>query len=946
MAKMDFKEFANRLSKVIRCGSTTAEFTKTLFSSIVNDDGQEIVEKDYKYSSFKAFYNGNATICNISIRIRNYIDEKAFKDFIKGHGSAALNGLCEEYKDIFPEATNRSIASNLSALFKSIIIESTSVSTNNTVLSTVNKMGRKQRQTTKKTSKKTNKSVSQKPTKPSFVNNLNKSYFRENEIADIKQRLMSKQKSCLAISAESGLGKTTIAKEIFNDTEIQFYYSAVIWVDYVGNLDDSIVNSINISDEIIERSIRLSKIHEYLRDLGSQVLIIIDNVRFDESSKQDPLTEQGKFTVSNISSLSPYINLLITTRIDSLDGYDMIRIQRLSMERGTEMFLYHYNSLTSSATLSNDDIVRINDIVYKSDGIPFLIMLLAKQAATTSIKALHQFLKGYLYVQEDVLPANTTISDLLKAIITYKNVSLDERRILIGFATLPNIFISATECKDWFEYDLHCVNKLAIEGWLDLESTSETHYRMHDLIKNAVITNEAIGLIDANSLLDEDEQRSINKEYRVTNYWMSYKIRKRNYKIPLDVNVYTALVNKIESENEHFMQNAKDYSQINRLIETLIACSECCILTNLQQAKLTHWIASYSFKHKKDTLITSEYYHYAISAMGEAIKFASSRAEEFECNNLCMRYYYDYGRHLSLLENTKFDESKDAMSKALAYCNRTYNRNSPQYYIDNEYSRVSAYIERALMDRDPSLINISFLKTVFLRKENTLRDPEKVKYILRWYAVILDHWGYLNTVSNDGKFIRARIYLEIAYKIGQALYETEPTEYKALLARIEDNLGYLLFHIDPAYYSESEKLLKKAQKKRQELMLTARDEFLSEYAWTVNDYAELLTCIGGNRLDEAKRKYEKAIKLLNELNERNYGKYNYYIAWSTYGLGRCLARQNNPEEKLMFDQALNYYKVLSEEDKAYEKDCERVRNVDIDIENVFEPWMGNHRHFT
>ena len=65
---MLFKEFAQNLASVIISGESTDTFTRTLFDAIVSEDGKEIVKK-YTNSSYKSFYNGNASISGISKQI-------------------------------------------------------------------------------------------------------------------------------------------------------------------------------------------------------------------------------------------------------------------------------------------------------------------------------------------------------------------------------------------------------------------------------------------------------------------------------------------------------------------------------------------------------------------------------------------------------------------------------------------------------------------------------------------------------------------------------------------------------------------------------------------------------------------------------------------------------------------------------------------------------------
>ena len=157
----------------------------------------------------------------------------------------------------------------------------------------------------------------------------------------------------------------------------------------------------------------------------------------------------------------------------------------------------------------------------------------------------------------------------------------------------------------------------------------------------------------------------------------------------------------------------------------------------------------------------------------------------------------------------------------------------------------------------------------------------------------------------------------------------------------------MLFHIDENNYERSEDLISDAVKKRKELLRIDRDSNLSVYSWSVNNYAELLTCIGGERLDEAEGEYLKAIRLRTELDAKNNGKYQHYIAWSTYGLGRCLARKKENDRAVdCFKEAKDIYKALSKNIGSFNGDYAFVQNSDIDIEEDFKPWIGNQTHFS
>lgn len=763
------------------------------------------------------------------------------------------------------------------------------------------------------------------------ANELDKYYFRDTEINLIREKLLSNQRSLLALSAEGGIGKSTIAREIMNNIQIQDKYPSIIWVDYVGNLDDSILNAVDWHSEVSERTIRLKKIKEDIIKTRSQILLIIDNVIYNQMIQQNPLHEDGVFTPINVTQLSAYVDVLITTRIKSIPNYDMIRISGFFRDKvkSTELFMYHYNSLESSKNVTDKEIPLIHTIVSRSKGNPYIIMLLAKQAARTSIKELHDYLEKY-FSEHDYSSLNTV--QMIKTIIEYKKVTSKEKPILLGFAVLPNIFISDSECSPWFGYDTAKVIDLANEGLLEIDSTNGVRYRMHDLVKKAVKTSY-FGLVDKDILLDESN-------YVFENHKMTYQEASSEGLLPQETNPFEKLVNSAVKPRRKVLFDSDSYSQVTRLIEIYKVCLKVCILKNNERAVIYHLVAELSFRYTLNKPIISKYYHNAVKCLNISAKYDVVDREKAKIYQLLSDYSYDYGYQLSSLDKVNYSMSERALDMALTYLNKTYQIVTAKKEYDKDCALIASYIETAIKKQDFELVDSAFLHNII--------EKYRVGDFLNSYARILDHKGYLITIANNScRFKTAVLNLEIAYSIAQALYKFKKTEYKSLLSRIEDNLGYLLFHIDENNYERSEDLISDAVKKRKELLRIDRDSNLSVYSWSVNNYAELLTCIGGERLDEAEGEYLKAIRLRTELDAKNNGKYQHYIAWSTYGLGRCLARKKeNDRASDCFKEAKDIYKALSKNIGSFNGDYAFVQNSDIDIEEDFKPWIGNQTHFS
>ena len=78
---MQFIEFAQKLSQVIRAGANTCMFTKTILEAITIEDGHDILD-DYAESTYKSYFNGKNEISGISKKIAVYVNPKEFIKYL------------------------------------------------------------------------------------------------------------------------------------------------------------------------------------------------------------------------------------------------------------------------------------------------------------------------------------------------------------------------------------------------------------------------------------------------------------------------------------------------------------------------------------------------------------------------------------------------------------------------------------------------------------------------------------------------------------------------------------------------------------------------------------------------------------------------------------------------------------------------------------------------
>lgn len=118
---MEFKIFARKLKNVIGGKSNTQIFTKTIFETMMNESGPDLLEST-KISTFKSYYNGNANISRIAaLVLSNLNDDDGFTTYLEGFGDTTAQLLADEFIDYIPEVTAINAPILITELFLDIL---------------------------------------------------------------------------------------------------------------------------------------------------------------------------------------------------------------------------------------------------------------------------------------------------------------------------------------------------------------------------------------------------------------------------------------------------------------------------------------------------------------------------------------------------------------------------------------------------------------------------------------------------------------------------------------------------------------------------------------------------------------------------------------------------------------------------------------------------------
>lgn len=120
---MEFKVFAKKLKNVIGGKSNTKVFTKTIFETMMNESGPELLAGTSP-DTFKAYFNGNTSISRVAALILANLNENdEFPSYLESFGEATAQLLADEFKDDIPDINSVNASLKITDLFLEILRE-------------------------------------------------------------------------------------------------------------------------------------------------------------------------------------------------------------------------------------------------------------------------------------------------------------------------------------------------------------------------------------------------------------------------------------------------------------------------------------------------------------------------------------------------------------------------------------------------------------------------------------------------------------------------------------------------------------------------------------------------------------------------------------------------------------------------------------------------------
>jgi hypothetical protein len=135
---MEFKDFAQLLYPIIGGSSTQAAFVKTLFDTIMVDEGRDILEERSDVT-YRTYFNGTNSISRIARKILPYIETENFVEYIETFPDETVSSLCDSFRHDLPGIDSFNAGPKLAELFRNILREAASQKRNQTSKDVVQK---------------------------------------------------------------------------------------------------------------------------------------------------------------------------------------------------------------------------------------------------------------------------------------------------------------------------------------------------------------------------------------------------------------------------------------------------------------------------------------------------------------------------------------------------------------------------------------------------------------------------------------------------------------------------------------------------------------------------------------------------------------------------------------------------------------------------------------
>lgn len=703
--------------------------------------------------------------------------------------------------------------------------------------------------------------------------------YREDKFHSIVNTIRSNESKNVYLYGMGGCGKTSIARMVYS--HLKDYYDCCGWINYSGNLKQSMIDSIVLDEYSDETMIEYDSqkkwqmLRRKLTNSKQTKLFVIDNVDYIEQI-QDPRTDKDLISMSTWNNTT----LIITSRIASIIGYTTKRVlinnlgDKNNDEKCIELF-YHYNESAASNRDTNHEAVA--NLCSLADYNTMVIELLAKGSYYYG-EDLDDFYQDLLknnfscandtpiFTEHDftVIKAtnadnyydigNETLATQIYKLFNLKTRSELEQLILWDFHCLKeNEKVTRKELKTWMGYDPKDFDKLVNEGWITFQ---DNLFFIHPLVNQAISCSE------------QDWAK----------YWKWSEYRRQQEKTP-------SLVTLLKTHNlfmnsdtfdtkmrKMYLANYLSYEGRFLEPEELIYLADNARRIGARELGLKFYKATYD----KLTVAIHEQHiiypqpkgdgniHLLLLACCDSFpfisddydKFINPSSEQIKLLKLFWKCCYFYGYMLSYTP-VGMQEARDYMSLSMIIIRQLQMYYNDEEYMNN-YGRTLDHLAYVISQSDmhnPDVLSIAYnfySEALEYRQKLVTKHPANMEY-QRNLAWTMDNLGvFLTDFLTEDEYISNHK----DFYLNPSCFETGENhpEVKQRTEFLKKNL------------QDAETLLQESLQIRKMVASKNGNHNSTEVAWTDVSMTKLLMNYS-DRLDEAEQYILDALNIYNELDK-------------------------------------------------------------------------------
>ncbi len=300
--------------------------------------------------------------------------------------------------------------------------------------------------------------------------------FREQLVEDLRRKIVEAEKTednKFLLSGFGGVGKTTVARALYHRLKDQC--KQIGWVECWenGDLRASLLAAIDTgAQEKTDDNERFRQIKRLLRSATGETVLFLDNV-----DQPDPLLDQ----------LTGYdITLVVTSRMERVEGYRFVPIPQLSEEQCVSLFRAY-----CERTLSEQDAPVVWELVRLVSCHTLSVELLAKGVpAGMGLAAYRDKLQtegfGFpgLTFRTGHDRAARTVVEHLKKLFDLAKLDEEQTRVMQNLALMVDSRTLPFEVRNWIGCGENTLAALVRTGWLT--QTGEG-YEVHPIVREIVL---------------------------------------------------------------------------------------------------------------------------------------------------------------------------------------------------------------------------------------------------------------------------------------------------------------------------------------------------------------------------------------------------------------------------------------------------------------------------